>query len=392
MISVFYGLFILKFLSIYLNQNDFSNYFIIFNLVLYFSTIFFSIQGSSILRFYYIYKIDIIKLYGMLNTFSIIILFFLGLILIFLNIFDLDKILLFILFTLSYGFYMNQINLFRIKQLFNRVLIISLSQLIIAITLLLIFKNNLNLNIVLFSISISFLISFILSSYKNYSIIFHKISLKFLKKYNDVFNYSIPIGLIALFNFMLSSLDQYFLKLYGHNDSLSAYIANYNIAEKSIIVFLSIITLVYVPKIFKKYDNLNLETFKDVFNTVFVFTLISLVILIILFYNKELLTILFTSKLYIDYSWVIPLIGIAGVFFGINSLISEILTVRKKTYLLLISYFFGIFINTILNFIFIEKYGVVAAVSSSIISYISLTLITLLFIRREYIQLKNENR
>tara|TARA_B100000945_G_C20254814_1_gene536277 strand:+ start:162 stop:734 length:573 start_codon:yes stop_codon:yes gene_type:complete len=183
---------------------------------------------------------------------------------------------------------------------------------------------------------------------------------------------------------MISSFDQYLLKYFGYNDDLAAYIANYNIAEKSIVTLLSIITLVFVPKVFRKYKNLEKETFKDVFNIVFVFIFLSTIILFLLYFYHEIFTIILTNKIYVYLSWIIPYIGFAGIFLGINSLFSEILTVSKKTYKILISYTIGVFINIVLNIIFIDKYGIISALFSSIISYIAMTIVTLYFVYKEY--------
>ncbi len=376
----------LKFLSIYLDEFQFSNYYIIYNLVLYFSTLLFSVQGNAFIRFYHIKKDEVESFFGMFNSLIIIIISSL----IFLSLIIKGKNLIYILsliYIVAYGFFINEINVLRIKLQFKKLLILHLLQFIISISLLLFFRNKLNLNLILGIIIFSFLFSFILSSYKRFDKNFSKISLDIFRKNMDLFKYAIPIALIALFNFMLSSLDQYFLKYFGFQNELASYIANYNIAEKSVVIVLSIITLVFVPKIYKKYNNLELDTFKDVFKIVKIFSFISITIIIFLFFFSEYLTIIITSSIYVDFSWIIPLVGIAGLFLGINSLLSEILTVSKKTYLILIAFTISLIINVLINFFFIENYGIYAAIFSSIFSYIFLTFITCILIRREYIKL-----
>ncbi len=385
MISIFYGLSLLKILSSFMNEFDFSNYFISYNFVLYFSTLFFTLQGSAVLRFYHILgENNINKFYGILNTISVISLAFLFINSIIFTTLKIDFLIIIFFLIIFYSLFMNEINFLRIKHLFDKVLQLIFIQFFSSITLLLIFRNDLNLKVSLLIISFSFFISFIFIRYNTISSIFNKVSFNYLSKHFQIFKYSFPILLIALFNFMISSFDQYLLKYFGYNDDLAAYIANYNIAEKSIVTLLSIITLVFVPKVFRKYKNLEKETFKDVFNIVFVFIFLSTIILFVLFFYHEIFTIILTNKIYVYLSWIIPYIGFAGIFLGINSLFSEILTVSKKTYKILISYTIGVFINIVLNIIFIDKYGIISALFSSIISYIAMTIVTLYFVYKEY--------
>jgi len=385
LISIFYGLSLLKILSSFMNEFDFSNYFISYNFVLYFSTLFFTLQGSAVLRFYHILgENNINKFYGILNTISVISLAFLFINSIIFTTLKIDFLIIIFFLIIFYSLFMNEINFLRIKHLFDKVLQLIFIQFFSSITLLLIFRNDLNLKVSLLIISFSFFISFIFIRYNTISSIFNKVSFNYLSKHFQIFKYSFPILLIALFNFMISSFDQYLLKYFGYNDDLAAYIANYNIAEKSIVTLLSIITLVFVPKVFRKYKNLEKETFKDVFNIVFVFIFLSTIILFVLFFYHEIFTIILTNKIYVYLSWIIPYIGFAGIFLGINSLFSEILTVSKKTYKILISYTIGVFINIVLNIIFIDKYGIISALFSSIISYIAMTIVTLYFVYKEY--------
>lgn len=385
LISIFYGLSLLKILSSFMNEFDFSNYFISYNFVLYFSTLFFTLQGSAVLRFYHILgENNINKFYGILNTISVISLAFLFINSIIFTTLKIDFLIIIFFLIIFYSLFMNEINFLRIKHLFDKVLQLIFIQSFSSITLLLIFRNDLNLKVSLLIISFSFFISFIFIRYNTISSIFNKVSFNYLSKHFQIFKYSFPILLIALFNFMISSFDQYLLKYFGYNDDLAAYIANYNIAEKSIVTLLSIISLVFVPKVFRKYKNLEKETFKDVFNIVFVFIFLSTIILFLLFFYHEIFTIILTNKIYVYLSWIIPYIGFAGIFLGINSLFSEILTVSKKTYKILISYTIGVFINIVLNIIFIDKYGIISALFSSIISYIAMTIVTLYFVYKEY--------
>lgn len=392
-IVILYGLLLLKILSISLNSNDFADYFIYYNLVLYLSTIMFGTQSAVLLRFYYIMgNRKSFILFNNLNNFIVLLLF---IILTFLNIFiDSYNFLMIFLTGLFYGLYLNQINISRIRSNFNEILLYVLYQSIIHIGFLYIFRANLTFINSLIFLVLSFIFSILLVQKEfNWKLFYLKINFKIILRYKNNIKYAIPIVLIGLFNFMLSSMDQYFLMFYGYKNDLPGYIANYNIAEKSVTAVISIISLVFVPTIFKKYKKLEIDTFKDVAKVSGYFLIISILIVCLLYVKSMDLSALLTSEKFIHQSWIIPYIAFGAIFLGLNSIASEILTVQYKTLTLLYCYFFGFFINFIINLFFVKNYGIYGAVMGTIISYVVMYITTLLYVYREYrlIKLRIEN-
>ena len=320
----------------------------------------------------------------MLNTFSLFSLSLIGLLVITIYPNKFFDILILFSLILSYSFFMNQISFYRIKEKFSEVLKIVIIQSFIYLSLIWFYKNSIDLNKSLIFLSFSYFASFSLLNIRNYKRFFLKLDFRFLKSKISILKYCYPISFIALFNFMLSSMDQYFLNYFNYFEELPAYIANYNIAEKSIFVILSVISMVFIPKIFSKYNSLTIDAIKEIFKTTFVFLLISFVVVIVLAFNTEFLTILMADKKFISQSWIIPFIALGACLLGANSILSEVLTVQKKTFTLLIIYFLGIFTNCILNLIFIKNYGVTGAVFSTIFYYLIMLSILLIYIYNQY--------
>lgn len=388
-IGVIYGLILLKLLSTYLSDESFSNYYIFYNASFYFYTVFFTIQGNAILRYYHIKgESEIIDFVNTLNSLSFLINFLFFIVLSFFNV--VDKSILFTVLVLiqSLGVFYNELNYLRIKHYFDRVLFVIFLQALIAISGIIILKKTLDFSTVLMIISASFFIPAFISNKGKIFFVFRPIKLSLIKNNYDVIKYALPIVFIALANSTMSSLDQFILKYYNFNLELSAYIANYTIAEKSVVFILSVITLVFVPIVFKKYNELSLEVFKDIYRVVLIFILISLVLILILFYTKDFLALFLTNKDYLSYSWVIPYIAFGGVFLGINSIVSEIFTVAKKSIILMYCYVTGMMANLILNIIYIPIYGISGAVYSSIITYMIMLIITLFFAYKQYKRVK----
>ena len=86
---------------------------------------------------------------------------------------------------------------------------------------------------------------------------------------------------------------------------------------------------------------------------------------------------------YVEGHWIIPVIAVAGIFVGIASFYSEVLTVSKKTKTLAMLYGLAALVNGIVNLIFIPTYGLKAAVGATFISYVVLALIIYIASRRQ---------
>ena len=384
-ISIFYGLLSLKLLSTYLDENDFSNYYIHYNFVLYASAVFFIPQGYIILRYYYILgALKVNTLYSIFNTLSLLVMAGIGVLLWILGLIDFELSSLLLLLVIAYGFYNNEIRLFQIKHDFTKIFFMNVIQLLIAISLLWISGEHLTFKHTLLIILLSYVLSFII--FKRFEILklFKRIDFKFLRQHKEALIYTYPISLIALLNLMLSSMDQYFLKYFGFEEDLAGYIANYTIGEKSFTVILSIITLVFVPTVFKKYTDLTLDTFRDIYKVVLIFVMLLITVIGVTLTFSDLLTRLLTHEDYVKSSWIIPWITFSGLFLGINSLASEVLTVKKRTLQVLIAYLTGVLSNFVLNLIFIKLYGVPAAVFTTIASYVIMLCLTTYFIYLEY--------
>lgn len=389
-VGVIYGLVLLKLLAIFLPNKDFSNYYIFYNVALYSYAILFTIQGNAILRYYYIKgEENIIDFVNTLNTFSVLFNFLIFLILFLFRFIDGYTLSAVFILIQSFGLFNNEINYLRIKHSFDRVLYLLLIQAFLAIVGVLLFREILEFRIVLMIVGVSFLIPIFLFKTKKRQSLFRKINLSTIKINIDIIKYAAPIVFIALATSTMSSMDQIILRYYNYTEGLSAYIANYTIAEKSVVFLLSVITLVFVPSVFKKYNELSLNVFKDIYRVVLIFIAISIMVVVTLFFFADWITVFLTNKEFLEYSWVVPYIAFGGIFLGINSIVSEVFTVAKKTIILMYCYILGMSANLILNIIIIPVYGINGAVFTTISSYIIMLMITVSLAYREYRKIKN---
>ena len=182
-VGVIHGLILLKLLSVYLSDEDFSNYFIFYNVSLYCYIVFFTVQGSAILRYYYIKgEEDILDFVNTLNTFSVLFNLCVFAFLFFFNFLNGYTLIAVFVIIQSFGLFNNEINYLRIKQSFNKVLYLLLIQAFLAITVILLFREVLEFRLVLMIIGLTFLTtSFLFKTKKRFSS-FRIINLDVIKK------------------------------------------------------------------------------------------------------------------------------------------------------------------------------------------------------------------
>lgn len=390
-ISVVYGILILKSLALLLEANDFADYYMYFNASLYAYTVFYGLQNAVILRFYYILEKDkLSKIVRSLNTLTLIF----GCTIICAGIMvaklDLLALLYTLILTITFGLFNNELCYFRIVLKFSQLIYFQIYQLLIVALGIYICKSCLSYKDVLLVVGLSYFIPIFIYRKFRLSAFFAIIDWNLIKENLRIIKYAIPTIIVALMTFAIASMNQYILNYFGYHDELAGYIANYYIAEKSVVVFLSVIAMVYIPVLFKKYSRLELSTFKDLFKIILVFTFFSCLMIGVLFFIHEDLTMILSSKVYITWSWVIPYIAIGGLFLGINSILSEVFTIAMKTNVLMYTYLLGGGLNFICNVVTIPHFGIVGAVVTTIFSYVGMLLFTSYFAYREYKKLKNK--
>ena len=379
-----YFFLLIKISTVYLSTEEFGFFFLVYNAGLYFSAVSLGQPAASILRFYHdvIQKKRLYRVIFKQSIFSTVFCFLLTMVVIsvvsFLG-FDLYEIGKFsVLFGIAHGILHLILSTVRTQGkfhiFFGVILVHSFSTLIT----LFLFRSNLSWKRQITLMIIASVCVCLLTS------IYTKINVKkiYLAEYDydlnkRTFAYGLPIVLVALFNQLLSSSDQFFLKFHGYSKELGIYTANYGIAEKGIFAFLSVIVTAFVPQLYEAYDGNNFKAFKmiTIMTSAFLF-FVGLEWIFVYNFSYEL-SLFFSNSEYVEGHRLIPLVSLGCIFLGVASLYSEMLTLQKKTKTLALCYFSGAVLNMILNFIFVKDNGIFAAVYTSISSYFLLMVIML---------------
>jgi O-antigen/teichoic acid export membrane protein len=135
--------------------------------------------------------------------------------------------------------------------------------------------------------------------------------------------------------------------------------------------------LIWAPIRMQNFKNKNYDFF--VTKVISYFFLIGIfIVFVATIYNDILMKVFFKNNQYIAASKIFPIVMLALLVFGLQSILDFGIYYYKKIYYYIIISIFGIFINVGLNIIFIPKYGYLSAAYITLITYLFTT--TLIFI------------
>ena len=188
----------------------------------------------------------------------------------------------------------------------------------------------------------------------------------------SMLKYSIPLVPNSISWWISNSSDKYILTIFHGLANNGVYSVSYKVPS----ILSLIINIFSSAWIISAVDDFGSEEsrkfYSDVYNKYISISLIGISLLI--FLNKLLATVLFSSKFY--GAWMYQPVLIIGVaFHGLAGFLGSIYTSSKNTKMILISTVIGAILNIILNLSLIPKHGAMGAAIATTISYVVVWLI-----------------
>lgn len=189
-----------------------------------------------------------------------------------------------------------------------------------------------------------------------------KVTLKYTK---DILNFGVPLIPHAVSGAIMAMSDRYFISYFIGNDQVGLYTIAYQISALMLLVSVSV-NQAWSPMLFKLLKEKNI---KKVYKfTLYLFTLFSLVAISIYFLREILFYIFVDEKFYIAkkyFGWLL----LGFLFQSLYFLVTNLLFYEKRTKLLGMLAMSGAFINILLNYYFIQFYGVLGVAYSTAITW-----------------------
>ncbi len=200
----------------------------------------------------------------------------------------------------------------------------------------------------------------------------------------DYLKFGIPVIINGLLITALSLQDRIFIAMWINSEATAAYGANYDLAEKTIFFLNSFILLpssVISYKIFEKKGIDSALLFIEDITRYYLLLIIPLILIVVFFY-KDLISLLLPFE-YQYASMVFMCTSIGAFFVGVLHRYSSILTLHKRTDLILISIIPSFLLNLILCFYLIPRFGIFGAAWGTLLTY-AFWLISTVVLCRKY--------
>lgn len=242
---------------------------------------------------------------------------------------------------------------------------------IISVTAVIIFSKNGGTNLgeirlissyaVLLLVAFAIYITILLKGHVFFNKIYWRYSLKL----------SIPLVGNSVAMQVLSVSDRIMISKLVDNSALGIYGILYAVSSLSLIVW-SAINSSYVPYLFQNIDKIEKEKSirKSATGLLLLYAGVAFLLTLL---APEIVKILATGEYY-EAIYIMPPIA-AGIFFtSISNMYSNILIYCKKTQYIMISSSVAAILNIGLNYIFIQRYGYVAAAYTTLVAYVVLAI------------------
>jgi len=207
-----------------------------------------------------------------------------------------------------------------------------------------------------------------------------------LKPTIEMAKYSFPLVIGNLAAWILSLSDRYVLQFFRDAREVGIYSVSYQISQNSILLLTSLFALAFNPLaviIWEKQGEKASQEFLTKGTRYFLLLCLPAVIGLSVL-RIPIIKLLSTSNYYSG-AKIIPLVALGVFFLGLNQRFGAGLSFYKKTQFVMYSLIISGLINLGLNFLFIPKYGFMAAAVTTLLSYIFLVLLTIIFSRRFFV-------
>jgi len=198
--------------------------------------------------------------------------------------------------------------------------------------------------------------------------------------------YGLPLIVAICAGKILSFGDRYVLGLFRGPSEVGIYSASYVVAEMAVMLIVFLFMLASEPIALSMWEREDKNKIREFISKLARYYLIlALPVLVgLISLSKPIIAFLTAPEYHLGYK-VIPWVS-AGVFlFGLQHIFGIVFAFYKKTYIIMFLAFASSLLNIFLNFLFVPKYGYIAAAITTFISYVFLAVTVIIISRRMFL-------
>jgi O-antigen/teichoic acid export membrane protein len=189
-------------------------------------------------------------------------------------------------------------------------------------------------------------------------------------------NYGLPLVPTLIFGFIISSSDRYVIGYFMGAEKVGIYSAAYGVGS-IILMFSTYILYVLRPTVYGLFDKKKVDEVKMYLSYswkyLLMFSIPSVFGLTIL--AKPLLTNLTTTSFISEGEFIVPIVAVSIVYYGVAMIFGVVLLSYKRPKVLASVYGCAAVLNLVLNIIFVPLWGIIGAAVTTFIAYYLLTIV-----------------
>nr|WP_240910107.1 oligosaccharide flippase family protein [Desulfopila sp. IMCC35008] len=213
--------------------------------------------------------------------------------------------------------------------------------------------------------------------FNNYRVSLGQVSLELIRK---LILFGLPLLFTELAYMLLTYTDRYMILYYHGEQELGIYSVGYNLAMYVANMLTFSVSYAIVPLYVKIYTEQGRRETEKFLEDSFYYLMV-LIIPVCFGYaavNKDLFIILATNK-YVEAATFSPIIVVATVVFGMNTMLNAGLYLHKKSLKILLIITIGMVLNVLCNIVLLPKFNVMGAAISTLISCVATSILTVIW-------------
>jgi len=196
-------------------------------------------------------------------------------------------------------------------------------------------------------------------------------------------SFGLPQVGVSVFVLVLSVFDRYLIEGFRGSAEVGIYSASYKVAEMSILLPLSIVSLVAAPLIVRTFENQGQKETQVLLTKIFAlyFVVFTPVTLIVVMFSRNIVSLVLGDA-FVDAAVILPPVVMGVFFFGFSQFENMPFQLKEKPKTLLYLISAAGIINILLNLILIPSFGGLGAAWATFFSYATYVLISFVYVNR----------
>jgi len=203
------------------------------------------------------------------------------------------------------------------------------------------------------------------------------------QKARSYLSYGLPLMLMSSATLVNMYGDQFLIRYFTSSAEVGLYSANYLFAERSILSLASVMTVAYIPILFRLWEGGDpAGAYRFLWKIAFLLLAVLVPVEIVLFLFGDRIAAIFIDPGFASANGIIPIVGLATLFTQVASVFADVMTLQKRTLVLAVCYGLAAGVNVVLNMVFIPTFGYLSAAYATLASSLFLLLLVLLMAQR----------